>query len=68
MDLDLTGSHPCPVPECRLSAEEHHRLNVGLVNENATLRKKVGQPDTTIDLSSVSNRDLLDEVSRRLEG
>lgn len=45
-EIDLTGTHPCPVPGCRLSAEEHHRVNVGLVMENAELRKQQReQPD-----------------------
>ncbi len=33
--------HPCPVDDCRLSAEEHHRLSFGVLSELAYLRRKV---------------------------
>lgn len=51
-DVDLTGTHPCPVPNCRLSAEEHHRVNVGLMAENSDLRRQQRErwpaPETTL--------------------
>lgn len=51
-DVDLTGSHPCPVPGCHGSAEEHHRVNVGLIIENADLRGQQREgwtvPDVTL--------------------
>lgn len=31
--------HECPVQECNISAEEHHRLMFGVMSENAALRK-----------------------------
>jgi hypothetical protein len=33
--------HPCPVEECVLSVEEHHRLAYGLIAENRELRRQV---------------------------
>lgn len=37
---ESTERHPCPVPDCRLSAEEHHRLSFGLIHENRRLKGK----------------------------
>lgn len=33
--------HPCEVPGCRLSQEEHHRLAYGIMNENRELKRKL---------------------------
>ena len=33
--------HPCPVADCRLSAEEHHRLAFGMISELRALRRRV---------------------------
>lgn len=39
--LTWTERHPCPVDECRLSAEEHHRLAFGMISELKALRRRV---------------------------
>lgn len=57
---------PCLFEGCQLSVEEHHRINRGLVAENASLRAKMRQPEV-IDLTEIDSRDLLAEVARRLE-
>lgn len=41
---NTTERHPCPVKDCRLSAEEHHRIAYGLVQENASLRRAAQAP------------------------
>ena len=33
--------HPCPIEDCRLSAEEHHRLSFGVLSELKALRRRV---------------------------
>lgn len=47
-------------------AEERYRVNVGLVNENAALRKQVREPERGPSLEAVPTADLLAEVTRRL--
>lgn len=67
MTVDLTGSHPCPVPGCRGSAEEHHRVNVGLIAENSEHRRKARETHPgAVDLGGVASDDLLAEITRRL--
>ncbi len=39
--LSFDERHPCPVADCRLSAEEHHRLSFGLLSELKSLRQRV---------------------------
>lgn len=46
---------PCLFDGCRLSTEEHHRLNAGLREELRALKRRVAEEAT-----------LLSEVSRRL--
>lgn len=46
-------------------AEERLRVNVGLLNENASLRAKLRQPETEIELPDIPSQDLLAELLRR---
>lgn len=39
--LTFDQRHECPVKECRLSAEEHHRLAFGMIAENRALKRRV---------------------------
>lgn len=39
--LTHTERHPCPVRDCRLSAEEHHRLAFGVLHELRALKQRV---------------------------
>jgi hypothetical protein len=43
MRLTFKDRHPCPVDDCRLSAEEHHRLAYGLLSELRSLRRRVAE-------------------------
>ena len=57
--------NPCSIEWCQSSAEEHHRVNMGLLSENGALKVKARHPDVA-DLSALSDSDLLDEVARRM--
>lgn len=35
------SSHPCPLEDCNLSVEEHHRLMYGVLAENKELKRRV---------------------------
>ncbi len=37
------GADPCPVPDCPISAQEHHRLARGIMAENRELRRQVDE-------------------------
>lgn len=37
----FSETHPCEVPQCMLSQEEHHRIAYGMINELRDLRAKV---------------------------
>lgn len=39
--LTFDQRHECPVTDCRLSAEEHHRLAFGMISENRALKRRV---------------------------
>lgn len=39
--LTFDQRHPCPVEDCRLSAEEHHRLAFGMISEIDGLKKRI---------------------------
>lgn len=39
--LTFEERHECPIEDCRLSAEEHHRLAFGMIAELKALRRRV---------------------------
>lgn len=39
--LTFDQRHACPIKDCSLSAEEHHRLAFGMLSELASLRRRV---------------------------
>lgn len=40
-DTPFSETHPCVVPNCVISQEEHHRVAYGLINELRDLRARV---------------------------
>lgn len=46
-EIAYADSHPCPVQDCHLSAEEHHRLSFGVLGELKFLRRRVEELEHT---------------------
>lgn len=55
--LTFDQRHPCPIEDCRLSAEEHHRLAFGYLSELADLRRQVHAPWVEVETTTEGGSD-----------
>jgi hypothetical protein len=63
------GADPCPVPDCPISAQEHHRLARGIMAENAELKRQVadfesGRAGQQLEVLLTQGRILRDQLNR----
>lgn len=62
--VDLSGNHRCPVPGCRISAEEHHRLATGWAGQIKEARRRAQEKLPSTEQVAA----LRDQATQALEG
>ena len=63
------GADPCPVPDCPISAQEHHRLARGIMAENTELKRQLadlesGQTGKRVEVLLTQARIIRDDLNR----